>query len=117
MYPFHPNAAIRTKMRGGAGVVQTDEDRYSEAAIIEALDLTLKALGTDCIDMYQVHWRGNMTSVEETLRALDSARRQVHTQPCCFLGRPIAPRRSITSQEDLSLTDRLCCRVKMMNCV
>lgn len=53
----------------------TAEEEYSEAAIIEALDLTLKALGTDCIDMYQVHWRGNMKSAEETLRALDSARR------------------------------------------
>ena len=53
----------------------TAEEQYTESAIIEALDLSLKALGTDCIDMYQVHWRGNMVNAEEKLRALDSARR------------------------------------------
>ena len=51
------------------------EKQYSEADVIEALDLSLKALGTDCMDMYQVHWRGNMKSAQETIRALDAAKR------------------------------------------
>lgn len=67
----------------------TAEEQYTESAITEALDLTLKALGTDYIDMYQVHWRGNMVNAEETLRALDSARRagKVRHFGVCNFGR------------------------------
>ena len=66
------DAVIAGKFGAHAGV---SEKQYSEADVIEALDLSLKALGTDCMDMYQVHWRGNMKSAHETIRALDAAKR------------------------------------------
>ena len=68
----HSSRRCAGKFGAHAGV---SEKQYSEADVIEALDLSLKALGTDCMDMYQVHWRGNMKSAHETIRALDAAKR------------------------------------------
>jgi aryl-alcohol dehydrogenase-like predicted oxidoreductase len=44
--------------------------------IIEACDNSLKRLGTDYIDLYQVHTFDFHTPLEETLRALDDLVRQ-----------------------------------------
>ncbi len=43
----------------------------SRLAIIRACEASLKRLGTDYIDLYQLHWPDHGTPIEETLRALD----------------------------------------------
>ena len=43
----------------------------SRGHIINAVDASLKRLGTDYIDLYQIHQSDALTPIEETLRALD----------------------------------------------
>jgi aryl-alcohol dehydrogenase-like predicted oxidoreductase len=43
----------------------------SRLHIMEALDASLKRLGTDYVDLYQIHRFDNLTNTEDTLRALD----------------------------------------------
>eukprot|EP00005_Dracoamoeba_jomungandri_P002947 CAMPEP_0174255228 /NCGR_PEP_ID=MMETSP0439-20130205/4563_1 /TAXON_ID=0 /ORGANISM="Stereomyxa ramosa, Strain Chinc5" /LENGTH=342 /DNA_ID=CAMNT_0015337307 /DNA_START=1 /DNA_END=1026 /DNA_ORIENTATION=- len=49
---------------------------YSYDDILSALDESLGALGTDYIDLYQVHWRLNVESHESTVAALKDAQKQ-----------------------------------------
>ena len=42
----------------------------SRKSILKEIDLSLKRLGTDCIDLYQVHWPDEKTQHEETMEAL-----------------------------------------------
>ena len=48
----------------------------SRGHIIDAVEASLKRLGTDYIDLYQVHQSDAVTPIEETLRALDDFVRQ-----------------------------------------
>lgn len=57
---------VRYKM-GGA----PDESGLSRAAIHKALDMSLRRLGTDYLDLYYLHWPDYDTPIEETLAALD----------------------------------------------
>ena len=43
----------------------------SRLHIIEAVEASLKRLGTDYIDLYQIHRADALTNIEDTLRALD----------------------------------------------
>jgi aryl-alcohol dehydrogenase-like predicted oxidoreductase len=43
----------------------------ARAYVPRALEASLKRLGTDWIDLYQIHWPDPATPIEETLRALD----------------------------------------------
>lgn len=43
----------------------------SRIAIVRACEASLRRLGTDYIDLYQLHWPDRRTPIEETLRALD----------------------------------------------
>ncbi len=43
----------------------------SRKHICEQVDISLRKLGTDYIDLYQIHWWDPNTPIEETLRALD----------------------------------------------
>jgi aryl-alcohol dehydrogenase-like predicted oxidoreductase len=43
----------------------------SRAHIVDAVESSLKRLGTDYIDLYQIHRPDTLTNLEDTLRALD----------------------------------------------
>lgn len=61
---------IATKVRGRMGGGPNDEG-LSRAHILQAVEASLRRLGTDYIDLYQTHWPDDDTPIEETLRALD----------------------------------------------
>lgn len=61
---------IATKVRGRMGNGPNDEG-LSRAHILQAVEASLRRLGTDYIDLYQTHWPDDDTPIEETLRALD----------------------------------------------
>ena len=64
------DVVIATKFYGGTG--QGPNDRGgSRAHIMDAVEKSLKRLGTDYIDLYQIHNNDPVTPIEETLRALD----------------------------------------------
>jgi aryl-alcohol dehydrogenase-like predicted oxidoreductase len=60
--------ATKARMDTGPGPNQVG---LSRAHILEAVDASLRRLGTDYIDLYQTHLNDALTSPEETLRALD----------------------------------------------
>jgi len=61
---------IATKCFGRMGPGVNDMGA-SRRHIVEACEASLKRLGTDWIDLYQIHNQDLMTPAEETLRALD----------------------------------------------
>ncbi len=61
---------VATKVRGKMGPGPNDVG-LSRKHIIEGCDASLKRLGTDYIDLYQVHSFDPYTPLEETMRALD----------------------------------------------
>ncbi len=61
---------LATKVRGRVGLGPNDVG-LSRKHIIDSCDASLKRLGTDYIDLYQVHSFDPMTPLEETLRALN----------------------------------------------
>ena len=66
---------LATKVRGRMGPGPNDLG-LSRRHIIESCDASLKRLGTDYIDLYQVHGFDVGTPLDETLRALDDLVRQ-----------------------------------------
>ncbi|MEJ2218272.1 MAG: aldo/keto reductase [Gemmatimonadota bacterium] len=64
------DVVLATKVRGRTGPGPNDVG-LSRKHIMDACDASLKRLGTDHIDLYQVHSFDPRTSLEETLRALD----------------------------------------------
>ncbi|MEE4194064.1 MAG: aldo/keto reductase, partial [Anaerolineae bacterium] len=61
---------IATKVRGRMGDGPNQEG-LSRKHIIDQVDASLKRLGTDYIDLYQVHMWDDATPLEETLSTLD----------------------------------------------
>ncbi|UUZ92070.1 aldo/keto reductase [Paenibacillus sp. P25] len=63
-------ALIATKVRGRTGPGPNDIG-LSRPHIMRQVEESLKRLGTDYIDLYQIHNPDQLTDWEETLRALD----------------------------------------------
>jgi aryl-alcohol dehydrogenase-like predicted oxidoreductase len=61
---------LATKVRGRMGQGPNDVG-LSRLHIIDALDASLKRLGTDYVDLYQIHRSDPITNIEDTLRAMD----------------------------------------------
>jgi len=66
---------LATKLRNQMGLGPNDVG-LSRHHIIEGCDASLKRLGTDYIDLYQVHRFDSSRSLEETLRSFDDLVRQ-----------------------------------------
>ena len=73
---------VATKVRSamseaaGGGTGDVNNVGLSRQHIISACEASLKRLGTDYIDLYQVHGWDRLTPIDETLRALDDLVRQ-----------------------------------------
>ena len=61
---------IATKVRGPMGETP-NEQGLSRGHILRAVEDSLRRLGIEAIDLYQVHWPDDETTIEETLSALD----------------------------------------------
>ena len=61
---------LATKVRGTMGKSQNDLG-LSKKHIIQQVEGSLKRLGTDYIDLYQIHTADPLTPIEETVRTLD----------------------------------------------
>lgn len=66
---------LATKVNGVMGKGPNDRGS-SRGHIMDAVKASLKRLGTDHIDLYQIHGMDLVTPVEETVRALDDLVRQ-----------------------------------------
>ena len=64
---------IATKFGVRVGPDGTTYDN-SPAYMREALDASLGRLGTDCVDLYQVHYRDGKTPIEELIDALEDVK-------------------------------------------
>ena len=70
---------LATKVLGATGKGPNDRGA-SRGHIMDAVKASLKRLGTDYIDLYQIHGQDMLAPVEETVRALDDLVRQGHVR-------------------------------------
>ncbi|MFC4212315.1 aldo/keto reductase [Pedobacter lithocola] len=61
---------LATKVRGSMGKSENDRG-LSKKHIIQQVEASLTRLGTDYIDLYQIHTVDPLTPIEETIRTLD----------------------------------------------
>ena len=61
----HPTPSVRSRYRGA------NDAGLSRQHLIEACEASLRRLGTDRIDLYQLHEWDGLTPLEETIQALD----------------------------------------------
>jgi aryl-alcohol dehydrogenase-like predicted oxidoreductase len=64
------NIVLASKVRGRMGP-GPNEVGLSRAHIMASVDASLRRLGTDWLDLYQIHGYDPLTPLDETLRALD----------------------------------------------
>ena len=64
------DVVLATKATGAMGTAPNDRGS-SRGHIMDAVKASLKRLGTDYIDLYQIHSLDRVTPVEETMRALE----------------------------------------------
>jgi aryl-alcohol dehydrogenase-like predicted oxidoreductase len=73
---------IATKVRGEMGKGPNDKG-LSRAHLVAAAEGSLRRMGIEAIDLYQLHWPDEETPIEETLRALDDL---VHQGKVRYIG-------------------------------
>ena len=73
---------LATKVRGRVGK-GPNQVGLSRLHIVEAVEASLKRLGTDYIDLYQIHRFDPLTAIEDTLRTLDDL---VHAGKVRYIG-------------------------------
>ncbi len=73
------DVVLATKAVGAVGTGPNDRGA-SRGHIMDAVKASLKRLGTDYIDLYQMHSLDQVTPIEETVRALDDLVRQGHVR-------------------------------------
>ncbi|MEW6567113.1 MAG: aldo/keto reductase [Chloroflexota bacterium] len=73
---------LASKVRGEMGEGPNDKG-LSRVHILAAAEASLRRLGTDYIDLYQLHWPDEETPIEETLSALDDL---VHKGAVRYIG-------------------------------
>jgi aryl-alcohol dehydrogenase-like predicted oxidoreductase len=61
---------LATKVRGRTGP-GPNQVGLSRLHVVEAVEASLRRLGTDYVDLYQIHRPDQLTTLEDTLRALD----------------------------------------------
>ena len=61
---------LATKVRGSMGKGENNRG-LSKKHIIQQVEASLKRLGTDYIDLYQIHTSDPLTPIEETIKTLD----------------------------------------------
>jgi aryl-alcohol dehydrogenase-like predicted oxidoreductase len=71
------DVVLATKVFGPMGEAPNDRGN-SRSHIMDGVKASLKRLGTDYIDLYQIHGFDRSTPIEETVRALDDLVRQGH---------------------------------------
>ena len=69
-YAKRPEVVIATKVHGAMGP-GANAKGLSRKHIMEAIDASLRRLGTDYVDLYQIHRFDPLTPMEETLEALN----------------------------------------------
>ena len=69
-YSKRPEVVIATKVHGAMGP-GANAKGLSRKHIMEAIDASLRRLGTDYVDLYQIHRFDPLTPMEETLEALN----------------------------------------------
>ena len=69
------DVVVATKFAGPMGGSPRSRDT-SRRYVLEAAEASLRRLGTDWIDLYQIHFPDALTPIGETLRALDDLVRQ-----------------------------------------
>ena len=70
------DVVLATKFSGPMARGLRHRGANSRSYIVEACEASLRRLGTDFIDLYQVHFPDPQTPLEETMRALDDLVRQ-----------------------------------------
>lgn len=73
------NFIVATKAVGGMGPMAWHKGA-SRKHLLDAIDASLRRLGTDYIDLYQLHWDDPSTPLDETLEALDTIVRSGKTR-------------------------------------
>jgi len=76
--PRRADVVIATKFGNTLKGIGPQDRRPGASAryVVAAVEASLKRLGTDWIDLYQLHYPDPDTPIEETLRALDDLKRQ-----------------------------------------
>ncbi|MEU8378400.1 aldo/keto reductase [Streptosporangium sp. NPDC048865] len=73
--PRRRDVVLATKLLAPVGPGPNDQG-LSRLHVMRALEDSLRRLGTDYLDLYQIHNHDHVTPIEETLSALDDAVRQ-----------------------------------------
>ncbi len=69
-YAKREDYVLASKVYFGVGENAPNRQGLSRKHIFEAIDASLKRLGTDYLDLYQIHRWDNNTPIEETMQAL-----------------------------------------------